>query len=133
MVMSLTNGGAPTALRPDRRTARVSAPAAMPNGRPDPPPRETPPRIAPAAAGAMTSDNPAGEAEDADNERIDLDAGGHSGAAVTADGHDVAAETRPRKHRRRAAEENQSDDAANGEDAADPLIKQQRDAEIVVG
>ena len=63
MAMSLTKGGAPTALRPDRSTASVSAPDAIPSGLPEPPPSETPPRIAPAAAGAMTSDSPAGDAD----------------------------------------------------------------------
>ena len=63
MVISFTKGGAPTAFRPDRSTASVNAPAAMPSGRPEPPPSETPPRIAPAAAGAITSDKPAGDAD----------------------------------------------------------------------
>ena len=51
------------ALRPERNTVKVNIPAAMPSGVPVPPAKETPPRIAAAAAGTRTSERPDGDAE----------------------------------------------------------------------
>ena len=60
---SWANGGAATALRPERNMVNVKAPAATPKGVPVPPDKDTPPSMAAAADGTSTSESPDGEAE----------------------------------------------------------------------
>src|SRR6202046_3727628 len=63
VTMSCTAGEAPRPFRPERNTAGDKTPAAIPSGRPTPPERDTPPRMAAAVAGTSTSDSPEGDAE----------------------------------------------------------------------